>query len=105
MKQSYLYIFEGVRSDVIYTAKYNANSDICTKYLGTLKMRRQGELKAEHRVHIMEDCYIPGKLLDRPYSKILLDIRASKLFLSKTLYLSCPSLHFYLCLYQGQRIF
>ena len=27
-------------------------------------MRRQNELKAEHKAPITKDCYIPGKLLD-----------------------------------------
>ena len=31
--------FEGVQSDVMYTAQYGRNSDVGTTYLGTSKMR------------------------------------------------------------------
>ena len=54
-KKDYLDIFEGVTSDVTYTAKYDENSDTGTTYLETSKMRRHDELKTEHKVQIM-DC-------------------------------------------------
>ena len=72
----------------MYTAKYDEDSDIGTTYLGLSKMRRQDELKAEHEVSITEDCYIHGKLLDGTDCKILLDMGASKPFMSKTFYLN-----------------
>ena len=56
-------------------------------------MRRQNALKAEQKVPITEDCCISCKLLDRADHKILLDTGASKLFMSETFYLNCPSLH------------
>ena len=39
-------------------AKYDENSNIGMIYIGTSKMGRQDELKAECKVPIMEDCYI-----------------------------------------------
>ena len=50
-------------------------------------------VKAVHKVSITEDCYVPGKLLDGTYCKIMLDTVASKLFMSKMFYLPCPLLH------------
>ena len=64
------------------TAQDDENSDIGTPYLGMPKMRRQDELKIEHKELITEDWYIPSKLLDGPDGKILLDTGAS--FMSKT---------------------
>ena len=49
LKQEYLDIFGGVKSDVIYTAQFDENNDIETAYLGISKMRRHDELKAEQR--------------------------------------------------------
>ena len=83
LKEDYLDIIEGVKADVMYTVQYEDT-----------KMRRQDELKRGHKVPIMEDYYIPIKLLDGVDCKILLHIGASKSFMSKTLYLNC-SLHLY----------
>ena len=77
----------------MYTTKYNENSDIGTIYLGTSKMRRQDELKAGYKAPVTEDCYIPGKLCDGPDCKRLLDMEASKSFMSKTFYFICLSLY------------
>ena len=86
LKQDYQDIFEGIKSNTMYTAQYDENSAIGTTYLRMPKMRRQDELKAEHQAPITEDCYIPGKLLDGTDSKILLDTRASKAFMSQLLF-------------------
>ena len=44
LKQDYLDIFEGIKSDVMHTVQYDENSNIGTTYLGMPKMRRQDEL-------------------------------------------------------------
>ena len=48
LKQVYIHVFERVKSDVMYTTKYDENGDIRTTYLGTSKMKRQ--LIAEHNL-------------------------------------------------------
>ena len=93
MKHDYLYIFGGIKSDVMYAAEYDENSDKGTTHLGMSKMKIQDELKAEHREPTTEDCNIPSKLLHGTDCKILLDIGAGKSFMCKTFYLNCPSLH------------
>ena len=93
MEQDYLDIFEGVKPDVMHTAHCDENSDKGSTHWGMPKMRRQDKLKVTHKAPITEDCYIPSKLLDGTDCKILLDMGASKLFMSKTYYLNCPSLH------------
>ena len=70
LKHEFPDIFEGVKSDVMYTAKYDENSDIETTYLGSSTMRRQDELIAEHKAPIT-DLYVYSKLLDDTYCKIL----------------------------------
>ena len=89
--QYYLNIYEGIKSNVMYTAQYD---DIGTKYLGMPKMSRLAELKADHKAPITEDCYIPSRLLDGTDSKILLDTEASKSFMSKTIF-KCSIITFF----------
>ena len=60
----------------------------------TSKIRRQNELKAGHKISIMEDCYIHGRLFDATDCKISLDTPVSKsfMFISLTLSPSWPDL-------------
>ena len=44
-KQNYLAVLGKVKSDIMYTAIYNENSDIWTTYLGTSIMKRHDKLK------------------------------------------------------------
>ena len=76
-------IFEGVKSDFMYTAQYDENSDIGTNYLWKPKMERQDEFKAELKPSIPEDCYISGKLLYGTDCKTLLGMGVSMSFMSK----------------------
>ena len=48
LKQEYLDIFEGVKSDIMYTAQYDNNRDIGIRYLGISWMGRLDELKEEY---------------------------------------------------------
>ena len=52
----YKYGYETVTSDVVYKVTYDENNDIGTTYLGTSKMRKHDEWKAEHKTPIMQDC-------------------------------------------------
>ena len=67
----------------MYKAQYDENSVIGATFLRRSTMRRQDELKLEHKSPIKEDCYIYGKLLDSIDCKILLDTGPSKSFMSK----------------------
>ena len=88
MRQDYLDIFEGIKSNAMHTAQYDENIDIGTAYFGMPKLRRQDVLKAEHQVPITKDCYIPNKLLDDPCCKILLDTGVRKSSMSQMFYLN-----------------
>ena len=86
-------MYDGVKSEVLYTTKFDENSDLSTTYLGRIDMSRLDKMKAEERFPISEKGYTVGKLLDSMECQILLDTGVSKLFLSKTHYLRCKSLH------------
>ena len=62
-------VCEGVKLGVMYKVKYDENSGIWTTYLGTFKVRRQNDLKAENKAPIT-DFYLHGKLLDGPDGKV-----------------------------------
>ena len=92
LRQDNLDVFERHKFEVMYTAKYAKDCDIGTTYMGPSNMRRQDDLKAEHRVHIMVDFYMKLKLLNEAICRILLDTAGSRSFMSKKFYLNCPSL-------------
>ena len=93
LKQDCMDVFEEAKSDVMYTARHDENSDIGTTYIRTSKMRRQDEMKAEHKAPITEDLYVHTKPLHGTECKILLDFGMSKSFMSKMYCLNFPSLH------------
>ena len=62
-------------------------------YLGKVEMTKTRNIIAEETSLISEQGYTIGKLLDGTEFQILLDTGASKLFMSKSHYLHCKSLH------------
>ena len=61
-------------------------------YLGRVNVARGDKITAEEKFPISEQGYT-GKLLDGTECQILFDNGASKLFMSKSHYLHCKSLH------------
>ena len=86
-------MYDGVKSEVSSTTKFDENSDLSTTYLGRIEITRLDEIKAEEKFPISEQVYTVGKLLDGMECQILLDTAARKLFMSKSCYLRCKSLH------------
>ena len=70
------------------------NSDISTTYVGKIEHKEgQDKLKAEESFPISENGYTLGRLLDGTKCQLLLDMGASKSFMSKSFYMWCKSLH------------
>ena len=86
-------MYEGIQSEVISTTGFDENSDFSTTYLGRIDITRACKIKAEKKFPISEQGHTIGKLLDGTECQILLDTGASKLFMSKSHYLWCKSLH------------
>ena len=103
-KEEYLNRYEGVTSEIINTTRFNENIDLSTAYLGQIRMTQGNSLKIEERFLITEQGYTVGKLLDGMECQILLDTGASKLFISKSYYLHCKSLHSAINLLQKTQI-
>ena len=90
MKSNYLV---GVHTDVVDTKGFDENSDLSKTYLGQTKMTRETKIKAEEKIPITGQGYILGKLFDGTDCQILIDMGASKSYMSKAYYLRCKSLH------------
>ena len=91
--KEYLDVYEGIQSERVNTTRFNKNSDLSMTYLGRSDKARNDTLRAEESFPISEHGYTLGKLLDGTECQLLLDIGASKLFMSKSFYMQCKSLH------------
>ena len=85
--------YEGVKSEIVVTTRFDENSDLSMTYLGKINMIRDHKIAAEEKFPMSEQGYTTGKLLDGTECEILLGTRASKSFMSKSHYLHCKSLH------------
>ena len=86
-------MYEGVHANVVYTNRFDENSDLSTTYLGQTKLDRETRIKEEEQIPITGQGFTLGKLLDGTKCQILLDTGASKSYMSKSYYLRCKSLH------------
>ena len=94
LQEEYLDVYEGIQSDIVSSSRFDENSDISTTYLGKIEHREsQDKLKAEESFPISENGYTLGRLLDGTKCQLLLDMGASKSFMSKSFYMHCKSLH------------
>ena len=62
-------------------------------HLGQTKMTRDTKIKAEEIFPITGQGFASGKLLDCTECQILLDMGATKFYMSKSYYLQCKALH------------
>ena len=92
-REEYLDRYEGVKTEIVDTIRFDKNSDLSTTYLGRIDMTRDKDLIVEQRFPISKSGYTVGKLMDGLECQILLDTGASKSFMSKSYYLRCKALH------------
>ena len=93
LQGKYLDIYEGVQSEVVNTTRFDENLDLSTMYIGRSDRPKSDKLKAEEYFPISEQGYTLDKLLDGIECQLLLGTGASKLFMSKSYYMQCTSLH------------
>ena len=94
LQEEYMDMYKGSHSDIVSSNTFDENSDISTTYLGKIENGgNQDKLKAEESFHILENGYTLGRLLDGTKCQLLLDMGASKSFMSKSFYMQCKSLH------------
>ena len=73
--------------------RFDEKSDLSTTYLGKADKSKNNKIKAEESFPISAQGYIMAKLLDGTECQILLDMEASKSFMSKWYNMHCKSLH------------
>ena len=86
-------MYKGIQSEILSTTQFDENSDLSTTYLGKVDKSKNYKFKTEESFPRSEQRYIMGKLLDGTECQILLDMGASKSFISKLYYMHCKSLH------------
>ena len=74
---------------MVYTNRFDENSDLSTTYLGHIKMTRDTNFKVEERFPITGQGFTSGKLLDGTGCQILPDTSMTKSYMSKSFYLKC----------------
>ena len=92
LQEEYMNIYEGIHSEVVSSNRFDENSELSTTYLGKVDKKDQ-QLKVEESFPISEHGYTSGRLLDGTECQLLLDMGASKSFMSKSFYMQCTSLH------------
>ena len=92
MRNRYMDVYDEIYAEVV-TSRFDENVDLSTTYLGRIDMKREEVMKAEESFPISEQGFVMGKLLNGEKGQILLDTGASKLYMSKSYYLRCKSLH------------
>ena len=95
LQEEYMDIYEGIQSEIVSSNRFDENSDLSTTYLGRVDKENQNKLKAEESFPISEHGYTSGRLLDGTECQLLLDMGASKSFLSKSFYSSASHFTLY----------
>ena len=93
MKSRYMDVYDDIYAEVVMTSRFDENVDLSMTYLGRINMKREEVMKAEESFPISEQGFVMGKLMNGEECQILLDMGASKLYMSKSYYLRCKLLH------------
>ena len=93
MKSRYMDVYDNIYAEVVTTSRFDKNVDWSMTYLGRIDMKREEVMKAKESFPISEQGFVMGKLMNDKECQILLDTGACKLYMSKSYYLRCKSLH------------
>ena len=95
VKSRYMDVYDNIYAEVVTTSRFDENVDLSTMYLGRINVKREEVLKAEESFPISEQGFVKGKLINGKECQILLDMGASKLYMSSKsyYYLRCKLLH------------
>ena len=93
IRNRYMDVYDEIYAEVVMTSRFHENVDLSTIYLGRVDMKREEVMKAEECFPISEQGFVMDRFLNGEECQILLDTGASKLYMSKSYYLRCKSLH------------
>ena len=86
-------VYDNVFAEIITTNRFDENVDLSTTYLGKIGMKWEDVMKAEESFPISEKGFVMGRILNGEECQLLLDMGASKSYMSKSYYLRCKALH------------
>ena len=92
MRSRYMGAYDDIYAEVFMTSRFDENVDLSTTYLGKIDRKREEVMNAEESFPISEQGFVMGKLMNGEECQILLDMGASKSYMSKSYYLRCKSL-------------
>ena len=87
VRDTYLDKYDGIHAETSQATRFDESTDLSTTYLGKTGMTREHVFKAEEKFPISGQGYINGKLLDHTECSILIDMGASKSYMSKSYYI------------------
>ena len=93
LKDKYMDVYDDVFAEIVTTNRFDENVDLSTTYLGKIGMKQEDIMKAEESFPISEQSFVMGRILNGEECQILLDMGASKSYMSKSYYLRCKALH------------
>ena len=93
LRDKYMDVYEEIYAEVVMTSKFDENVDLSTTYLGRIGMKREDVMKAEERFSNSEQGFVICRILNGEECQILLDMGASKSYMSKSYYVRCKILH------------
>ena len=93
LRDKYMDVYEEIYAEVVMTSKFDENVDLSTTYLGGIGMKREDVMKAEERFSNSEQGFVICRILNGEECQILLDMGASKSYMSKSYYVRCKILH------------
>ena len=86
LKEEYPDVYKRIQSEILNIKRFDENLDLSTTYLERVDTTKTSKFKDKYPFLISEHGYTMGKLLNGTECQILLDTRASKSFMSKTLH-------------------
>ena len=79
--------YDGIYVEISQATRFDESTDLSTAYLGKTDTRRDQIIKAEENFPISGKGDMHGKLLDNTECSILIDMGASKSYMSKSYYM------------------
>ena len=92
-KETYFDKYDGVQSEISQETRFDESTDLSTTYLGKVDKTRKSVIRAEESFPISGQRYTVGKLSDKTECSILMDMGASKSYMSKSVYMRSRILH------------
>ena len=86
LKEEYFDKYDGIYTKISQVTRFDESTDLSTTYLGRIYITRDMIIRVEEKFPISGQGYTNGKLLDDKEYSILIDMGASKSYISKSYY-------------------